>query len=175
LRSGKAGEWRSLTSTSLQTRPRLFAPNNVTCAGKTTLVNGNIRIQANLQGVITAVGVPLTGSSTYTSGPLTVYPNTILGIGLENNGALSVAVNNPIYYSTGLFGAYISSATYNNGAFSQVNGTRAILGIPWSSAETPSSYLQNLFNANSSLSNTAGALQSAAQLGQQLIGCQVTN
>ena len=33
------------------------APNNVTCAGKTMLLNGNIRIQANSQGVITAIGV----------------------------------------------------------------------------------------------------------------------
>jgi len=75
------------------------------------------------------------------------------------------------YYSTGLFGAYISSATYNNGAFTQVNGTRAVLGIPWSSTQTPSSYLLNQFNANSSLSNIASTMQAAAQLGQQLIGC----
>ncbi len=158
----------------------VVAPNNalipLNCAGgRTVRYANNWRIQANAQGVITAVGIPLTGPSGYASGPLSVAPNTILGIGLGNNGALSVAVNNPIYYSTGLFGAYISSATYNNGAFTQVNGTRAILGVPWSSSQTASSYLLNQFNANSSLSNIAGDLQSAAQLGQQLLGCQVTN
>ena len=151
-----------------------IAPNNVTCAGKTTLVNGNIRIQANSQGVITAVGIPLTGSTGYASGPLSISPGTMIGIGLGNGGALTVSVYPPIYYQPGLFGAYISSATFNNGSFTEVDGTTAILGIPFSSAQTSSSYLLNKFNSNSSLTNIAGDVQSAAQLAQQLVGCSVT-
>jgi hypothetical protein len=150
------------------------AANNgtkVSCAGKTVLLPGNYRVQSNANGMITAVGIPLTGSYPYTSGPVTIAPNTIVGVGLEQNGALSVGVNNPIYYSAGFFGAYISSATYNSGAFTQVNGTRAVLGLPLSSSQTSSGYLLNQFNQNSSLANTASLLQSVAQLGQMLVGC----
>ena len=146
-------------------------PSKASCAGTTVRLPNNWRIQSNAQGKITAIGIRLTGLNGYASGSLAVGSNTILGIGLGAGGALTVAVSNPIYYSTGLFGAYISSATYNNGAYTQVNGTRAVLGVPWSSSQTPSSYLLNQFNANSSLSNIASTMQAAAQLGQQLIGC----
>lgn len=150
------------------------AANNgtkVSCAGKTVLLPQNYRVQSDANGMITAVGIPLTGSSEYTAGPVTIPPNTIVGVGLEQSGALTVAVNNPIYYSAGFFGAYISSASYSNGAFTQVSGTRAVLGIPLSSSQTPSGYLLNQFNQNSSLANTASLLQSVAQLGQKLVGC----
>jgi len=151
------------------------AANNgtkVSCAGKTVLLPQNYRVQSNANGTITAVRIPLTGSYPYTSGPLTIAPNTIVGVGLEQNGALTVGVNNPIYYSAGFFGAYISSATYNNGSFTQVNGTRAVLGLPLSSSQTASGYLLNQFNQNSSLANTASLLQSVAQFGQMLVGCR---
>jgi hypothetical protein len=163
--------WGILCGTS---SPPNTAANNgtkVSCAGKTVLLPGNYRVQSNANGMITAVGIPLTGSYPYTSGPVTIAPNTIVGVGLEQNGALSVSVNNPIYYSAGFFGAYISSATYNSGAFTQVNGTRAVLGLPLSSSQTSSGYLLNQFNQNSSLANTASLLQSVAQVGQMLVGC----
>lgn len=145
--------------------------NNASCAGKTVRLPNNWRIQSNNQGIITAIGIPLTGNSDYVSGSITVPANTVLGVGLGSGGALTVAVSNPIYYHPGAFGALISSATYNKGSFTQVNGAVTLFGVPLGSSQTPSSYLLNQFNQNSSLSNTAGLLQSAAQLGQQLVGC----
>jgi hypothetical protein len=73
-------------------------------------------------------------------------------------------------------GAFISSATYdiskatpNNAGFTQVNGTVAFLGIPWSpSTTTPSSVLLNYLNQNSSAGNTAALLQDVVHLGQTL-------
>lgn len=149
------------------------------CAGKTVSVSNNVRIQSNSQGVITAVGVVLTGASGYQSGGsggyVSIAPNTIVGISLGSGGDLTIGVNKPIYYKPGgvgaFTGAYITSATYNNGAFSQVSGAVAFEGIPFGSRYTPSSYLANQFNQNSSLANVAGLLQSTAQLAQSIVGC----
>lgn len=159
------------TSQRVRSHVQALAPSNVTCAGKTVRLPNNWRIQSNSQGIITAVGIPLTGSSDYVSGPLTVQANTILGIGLGNGGALTVGVSKPIYYNSGVFGGLISSATYNNGQFTQVNGVLTFFGVQLGSSQTPSSILLNQFNQSSSLSNTAALLQSAAQLGQQIVGC----
>src|ERR1700733_3739948 len=94
--------------------------------------------------MITAVGVVLTGASGYQSGGsggyVSIPPNTTIGISLGSGGALNIGVNNPIYYKpagAGAFtGAYLTSATYNNGAFSQVYGAVAVEGIPWGSRYT---------------------------------------
>ncbi|MBB5345863.1 RHS repeat protein [Tunturibacter empetritectus] len=162
-----------------QTSPALAAPNNVSCAGKTTLVNGNIRIQANAAGVITAVGIPLTGASGYQTTTdygvnFQVQPSTIVGVSLNPNGSLSVGVNNPIFVSSAgsFFGGYVSSLTFSNGAFTQVNGSVSFLGIHGSTS-TPSSRLAGILNSNSGLTNAAQLLQSAAQLAQSIVGCKV--
>jgi hypothetical protein len=156
-----------------------LAPKNVNCAGKTTLVSGNVRIQANAAGVITAVGIPLTGASGYQTTTnygvnFQIQANTIVGVGLNSNGSLSIGVNNPIYVSSAgsFFGGYVSSLTFSNGAFTQVNGAISFLGIHGSTA-TPSSGLASILNSNSGLTNAAQALQSAAQLAQSIVGCKV--
>jgi RHS repeat-associated protein len=159
----------------------ILAPSNATCAGKTVPVGNNIRVQSNSQGMITGVGVVLTGPSGYQSGGsggyTSIAPNTILGVSLGAGGALNIGLNNPLYFKPGgagaFTGAYISSATFNNGSFSQVSGAVAFEGIPFGSRYTPSSYLANQFNQNSSLTNVAQLLQSTAQLGQSLVGCSV--
>lgn len=158
-----------------------FAPSKATCAGKTVPVGNNIRVQSNNQGMITGVGVVLTGASGYQSGGsggyTSIAPNTILGISLGAGGALNIGLNNPLYFKPGgagaFTGAYITSATFNNGPFSQVSGAVAFEGIPFGSTSTPSSFLANQFNQNSSLTNVAQLLQSTAQLAQSLVGCSV--
>jgi len=159
----------------------MMAANNNPCSGQTTQLSSNVTIQSNAQGTFTAT-VQLTGpeggyTANLSSGSVSVPANTSLTIGY--NGALTVSANNPIYYSTGFSGfyggAYLSSFTYdissassNNAGFTQVNGTRSIFGIPLSSSQTPSAYLLNQLNQNSSLSNTAALLQDATHLGQTL-------
>jgi hypothetical protein len=153
--------------------------NSVTCAGKTVRVGNNFRIQSNSQGVITAVSVVLTGSSSYQAGGSNGYvslsANTILGVSLGPEGALNIGLNNPLFFKPGgvgaFTGAYITSATYNDGSFSQVSGAVAIEGIPFGSRYTPSGYLADQFNQNSSLTNVAALLQSLAKLAQSLVGC----
>jgi len=153
--------------------------NNVTCAGKTVQVNPNVRIQSDSNGTITAIGVQLTGPTPYIGMPGGTFVNipayTSVGASLGPNGVLTVAVSNPAFIKPGgvgaLTGAFISSASFSNGAFSQVNGAVAIEGIPFGSETTPSTFLLNNFNQNSQLVSFAGLLQSVAQLGQQLIGC----
>ena len=71
-------EWAGKTASG----PAVAANNGtkVSCAGKTVLLPGNYRVQSNANGMITAVGIPLTGSYPYTSGPVTIAPNTIVGV-----------------------------------------------------------------------------------------------
>jgi len=121
-----------------------------------------------------------------------VFPSTTLTIAY--NGALTVSASPPIFYSMygGVGGAYISSFSYDaypangtNAGFTQVNGTRAVFGIPWSSSQTPSAFLLNELNQNpnaSSLSNTLAVAQNIAHLGQTLTtlsrtiaGCGTSN
>jgi len=155
--------------------------NNVTCAGKVVQVSPNVLIQSDSNGMITAVGVQLTGPTAYLGMAGGTFVNvpayTSVGASLGPNGALTVAVSNPVFMKPGgvgaLFGAYLSSATFSNGSFSQVNGAVAFEGMAFGSKTTPSGYLLNQFNANSQLVNVAGLLQSTAQVAQQLIGCSV--
>ena len=142
-------------------------------------VGNNFRVESNSQGVITGVGVALTGPSGYQSGGIGGYvsiaPNTIVGISLGAGGALSVSLSSPLYYKPGgagaFTGAYLTSATYNNGSFSQVSGAVAFEGVPLGSPYTPSNFLANQLNQNSGAGNAAAVLQSAAKLAQSLVGC----
>jgi RHS repeat-associated protein len=176
---GGGGGGASQSSSPFQWTPP--APSKATCAGKTVPVGNNIRVQSNSQGVITGVGVVLTGASGYQSGGsggyTSIAPNTILGVSLGAGGALNIGLNNPLYFKPGgagaFTGAYITSATFNNGSFSQVSGAVAFEGVPFGSRYTPSGYLANQFNQNSSLTNVAQLLQSTAQLAQSLVGCSV--
>jgi hypothetical protein len=65
-------------------------------------------------------------------------------------------------------------AGFSNGQASFISNSFANTMSSNAGSPQQSSYLQNLFNSNSSLSNIAGDLQAAAQLGQQLAACSVT-
>ena len=158
------------------------ANNNPCAAGQTMQLTNNLTIQSNAQGTFTAT-VQLTGPeggyvADQPTGSVDVFANTTLTIGY--NGALTVSASPPIFYSIlgGVGGAYISSFTYDaypasgtDAGFTQVNGTRAIFGIPLSSSQTPSAFLLNELNQNpnlSALSNTLAVLQNIAHAGQTL-------
>jgi RHS repeat-associated protein len=154
-------------------------PKKVNCAGNTTLLSDNVRIQADTTGQITSIGIPLTGDSQYQTTTETgvvfqVQPNTIIGITLNPDKSLSVSFNNPIYVSSigYFFGGYVTSLTFSQGVFTQVNGSVSFLGIHGSTS-TPSSILLEKFNNNSTVINTAQLINNSARLAQSVVGCTV--
>ena len=153
----------------------------VGCAGNTVRVSDNVKIQADQNGRITGVALQLTGQANYlgTAGGsfFNIPANTSVGVSLAPNGALNIGVNNPVFLKPGgpgaFLGAYLSSATFSNGSFSQVNGAIALESMPLGSTTTSSTFLRNQLNQNSQAVSLASILQSAAQLAQSLLGCSI--
>jgi RHS repeat-associated protein len=150
------------------------------CAGKTMQIAPNVRVSSDKNGAVNGIGVRLTGNqSTVLSGPdspmVNVPADTWAGATLNSTGAMTMGFSNPVFVKPGgalaLGGAYISTATFAGGSFTQVNGALAFGAVPLGSKTGSSSPLQSLFNADSQLVNLANMLQQMLNLARSLLSC----
>ncbi len=150
------------------------------CAGKTITVNPNLRVSSDANGAINSVGVRLTGDQqAMMSQPgslfVSIPPDTWVGATLNADGSLSAGFSNPVFIKPeglgSITGAFVSSADFNNGSFTQVNGAVAIEGVPIGSTTTPSTKLKNDFNDNSQLANALSLLQDILKLLNSILNC----
>jgi RHS repeat-associated protein len=149
------------------------------CRGKTIKFGPNTLVSSDANGAVNAVGIRLTGNDPVTKssrgGPLLSVPaNTWVGAKLESNGSLSIGFSNPIYVKPGgsgsLTGAYISSATFSKGSFTEVKGSAAVLGLHGSTATT-SDKIKDGLNDNPTAVQVAEVLQTVLAIFNLLLNC----
>ncbi|HEY4354460.1 MAG TPA: RHS repeat-associated core domain-containing protein [Acidobacteriaceae bacterium] len=148
------------------------------CAGRSFPLTADVRLQANANGVFTAIGInlgPTASSATVAGNGIYIQPGTMLGVGSDAVGSVSIRLTQPISISpVGKLGrAYISSVTFNGGQFTQVDGARALFGIALGSPFTPSDALKSLLNQNSSAAAAMQSLANTVNTMQRLINCSV--
>ncbi len=133
---------------------------------------GTGRFEFNSSGNLIGFALPLTGSTGQSVGGYQIPANTLGGARLDAPGTVSIGFNNPIQTS-GLFGAYIQSATFSAGAFTSVTGAVAVAGIPLGRTSTPSPYLQSQLNQNSSAISLANGALQLLQFTSKNITCEL--
>jgi hypothetical protein len=134
-------------------------------------VHGQGRYQFNASGFLVGIALPLTGNAAMTVGGYSFSPNTSVAFLLNSPGSLTVGFSNPID-TPGFLSAEISSVTYSNGVFTQVNGAAEVGKIPFGRATTPSGYLLRQFNRNLSALSMAATLLKALDWASKNLDCE---
>jgi RHS repeat-associated protein len=135
---------------------------------------GTARAEFDTSGFLVGFAVPLTGTTSQIVGGINIPANTMGAAQLNSNGSVTVGFSNPIR-TQGIFGAYISSATFSTGAggqFTSVMGAVAIGPIPWGSTSTASPRVQNGLNENPSAISLGNTLSQALAWASKHISCE---
>ena len=135
--------------------------------------DGQTRYEFNAQGMLTGVGVQVTGPNNYNSGGVAIPANTFAGVQLTPNGGISVGFSNSIFVQTGSvagvpYGANISTGVFSAGRFTSVNGSVGVLGVP---VPFTNGLLLSKLNASSAIANIATTTQNLANLASKVVSC----
>jgi len=101
----------------------------------------------------------------------TVPANTNLGIELVRSNSVTVAASEPIRLG-GIFGAFLTSATFSGNSYADVHGAVAIGGQALGSPNTSSNYLTNKFNQSSQALDLGSMALNAMKILHSIVNCE---
>jgi len=121
---------------------------------------GQVSVKFNPEGHLVGLSMQLSGEYPLVLPNVVIPPNTLVGVELNSSNSISFGFSNPVRFSQGVLRqAYLQTATFSAGRFTEVRGAVAPLGIPLGRKSTPSRPLLDMLNG----------MPGAADFGQSLL------